>query len=92
MEIQDLILSIKQDISNLNRQIGLLQQVLKNLFSISINRVNSMIFALFEAHAKYCWIQIEKFTNTFKFSGFCFTSIYLFCHRIESIFLYDSRN
>jgi len=27
MEIQDLILSIKQDISNLNRQIGQLQQV-----------------------------------------------------------------
>jgi ERCC4-type nuclease len=27
MEIQDLILSIKQDISNLNRQIAQLQQV-----------------------------------------------------------------
>jgi hypothetical protein len=84
MEIQDLILSIKQDISNLNHQIGLLKQVLKNLFSVSINRVNSMIFTLFEAYAKYCQIQIEKFTNTFKFSGFCFTSIYFYLFILSS--------
>jgi hypothetical protein len=37
MEIQDLTLSIKQDISNLNQQIGILQRVDKIHFKFSNN-------------------------------------------------------
>jgi len=42
MEIQDLTLSIKQDISNLNRQIAQLQQVYFKIFIL----LNFCIFSL----------------------------------------------
>lgn len=69
MEIQDLTLSIKQDISNLNRQIAQLQQVYLEIYNrLSFNDV------VFEVYARNKWIEIEKFTNTFQFSCFCSTS------------------
>ena len=69
MEIQDLTLSIKQDMGNLNRQIAQLQQVdLEFYFKLYT------FFYLFEVYERYTWIKIKKFSNTFQFRGFCFTS------------------
>lgn len=70
MQIQDLILSIKQDISDLNRHIAELQQVEDKQKFILLEIIND----LFEVHATYFRIEIEKFTDTFQFSCFCFTS------------------
>ena len=68
MEIQDLTLSIKQDIGNLNRQIAQLQQVWMNRFE---DMCNTCLVLVYES---YKWKQIEKLANTFQFSCFCFTS------------------
>ncbi len=87
MQIHDLTLLIKEDISQLNRDIGQLQEVLK--------KKNSLCFYwlsfLFKVHAKYFWIEIKKFTYTFQFSCFCFTSRYLFYLKNQTS-LFSSRN
>jgi hypothetical protein len=73
MEIQDLTLSIKQDISHLNRQIAQLQQV--EFFLFLFDGIYCFGFLVYE---RYASSEIEEFSNTFQLCCFCFTSKYFF--------------
>lgn len=90
MEIQDLTLSVKQNISHMNREIGELQQVEESA-SASSWLTSSMLILV---HASDSWSEVEKLPDTFQFGRLCSTSTipWALSMRREGRMLFSSQN